>query len=74
VDKVTSGQVSSEYFDFPSQSGFHELLHNHHHLSSGAAVPIGLSPTPPRIKNYNENAICTTGRTCIDLSHVGEGD
>jgi hypothetical protein len=47
-------QVSSEYFGFPCQSSFHQLLHNHPHLSSGtctvgqcvAAVPSGLvSPT-----------------------------
>jgi hypothetical protein len=36
VDKVALGQVFSEYFDFLCQSSFHRLLHNHHHLSSGA--------------------------------------
>jgi hypothetical protein len=45
VDKVELGQVFSEYFGFPCQSSFHQLLHNHPHLSSGA----GLSPAPPRI-------------------------
>jgi hypothetical protein len=34
VDKVALGQVFSEYFGFPCQSSFHQLLHNH--LSSGA--------------------------------------
>jgi hypothetical protein len=29
-------QVFSEYFGFPCQSSFHQLLHNHPHLSSGA--------------------------------------
>jgi hypothetical protein len=38
VDKVTLGQVFSEYFSFPCQSSFHQLLHNHHHLSSGAGT------------------------------------
>jgi hypothetical protein len=37
VDKVAPGQVFSEYFGFPCQSSFHRLLHNHHHLSSGAS-------------------------------------
>jgi hypothetical protein len=54
VDKEVLEQVSSEYFGFPCQSLFHQLLHNHHHLSSGAgtggqtvaAVPSGLSLTP----------------------------
>jgi hypothetical protein len=36
VNKVAQGQVFSEYFAFPCQSSFYHLLHNHHHLSSGA--------------------------------------
>jgi hypothetical protein len=55
VDKVTLGQVSSEYLGFPSQFAFHRLLHTHH-LSSGAGtigqieadVLSGLSLTPPQ--------------------------
>jgi hypothetical protein len=54
VDEVALEQVFSEYFGFPRQFSFHRLLHNHHHLSSGAgtidqtgvAVPNGLSLTP----------------------------
>jgi hypothetical protein len=38
VDKVELGQVFSEYFGFPCQSSFHQFLHNHHHLSSGAGT------------------------------------
>jgi hypothetical protein len=34
---VALGQVFSEYFGFPCQSSFHQLLHNHH-LSSGAGA------------------------------------
>jgi hypothetical protein len=57
VDKVALGQVFSEYFGFPCQSSFHQLLHNHPHLSSGvctigqlvADVPSELSLTPPII-------------------------
>jgi hypothetical protein len=59
VDKVVLGQVSSEYFGFPCQSLFHQLLHNHPDLSSGACtigpevagVPSVLSPTPLIINN-----------------------
>jgi hypothetical protein len=29
VDKVTLGQVFSEYFGFPCQSLFHQILHHH---------------------------------------------
>jgi hypothetical protein len=50
-------QVTSEYFGFPCQSSFHQLLHNHPHLSSGAGTIgqkwpqyKGLSPTPLAIK------------------------
>jgi hypothetical protein len=32
VHKVALRQVFSEYFGFPCQSSFHQLLHNHHHL------------------------------------------
>jgi hypothetical protein len=54
VDKVGLGKVFSEYFGFFCQSLFHQLLHNHHYLSSGAgtigqtvgAVASGLSLTP----------------------------
>jgi hypothetical protein len=38
VDKVALGQVFSEYFGFPCQSSFHQLLHNHPHLSPGACT------------------------------------
>jgi hypothetical protein len=38
VDKVALGQVFSEYFGFPCQSSFHQLLHNHPHLSSGVCT------------------------------------
>jgi hypothetical protein len=38
VDKVALGQVFSEYFGFPCQSSFHQLLQNHLHLSSGVCA------------------------------------
>jgi hypothetical protein len=38
VDKVMLGQVFSENFGFPCQFSFHQFLHNHHHLSSGAGT------------------------------------
>jgi hypothetical protein len=49
VDKVPLGQVSSEYFGFPCQFSFHQMLRIH--VSSGAGtigqlltdVPSGLS-------------------------------
>jgi hypothetical protein len=31
VDKVALGQVFSEYFGFPCQSLFHQILHHHNH-------------------------------------------
>jgi hypothetical protein len=57
VDKVALEQVFSEYFGFSYQFSFHQLLHNHPHLSSGAGTIgqkwpqyKGLSPTPLSIK------------------------
>jgi hypothetical protein len=38
VDKVALRKVSYEYYGFPCQSSFNQLLHNHHHLSSGAGT------------------------------------
>jgi hypothetical protein len=38
VDKVALGQVFSEHFGFPCQFSFHQFLHNHPHLSSGAGT------------------------------------
>jgi hypothetical protein len=59
VYKVALGQVFSEHFGVPCQSSFHQLLHNHPHLSSGAGTIgqkwpqyKGLSPTPLAIKKY----------------------
>jgi hypothetical protein len=55
VDKVALEQVFSEYFGFPCQFSFHQLLHTHHLLSGAgtivqlvADVPSGLSLTPPQ--------------------------
>jgi hypothetical protein len=31
VDKVALGQVFSEYFGFPCQTSFHQILHHHNH-------------------------------------------
>jgi hypothetical protein len=31
VDKVALGQGFSEYFGFPCQSSFHQILHHHNH-------------------------------------------
>jgi hypothetical protein len=35
VDKVALGQIFSEYFGFPCQYLFHQLLHNLYHLGAG---------------------------------------
>jgi hypothetical protein len=62
VDKVTRGQVFSEYFGFPYQFSFRRLFHIHH-LSPGAGtigqlvavVPSGLTLTTPqetKLTNY----------------------
>jgi hypothetical protein len=54
VDKVALGQVFSEYFGFPCQSSFHQILHPHNHpgqvrLASGRRAKwtqFGLHPPP----------------------------
>jgi hypothetical protein len=60
VDKVALGQVFSEYFGFPCQSSFYQLLQKSsssiiwglYNRPEVAAVPSGLSPIPPIIKKY----------------------
>jgi hypothetical protein len=53
-----------EYFGFPCQSSFHQLLHNNPHLSSVAATIgqkrpryKGLSPTPLAVKKNEINEV-----------------
>jgi hypothetical protein len=66
VDKVALGQVFSQYFGFPCQSSFHQLLLNELHLSSGAGTIgqkwlqyKGLSPTPLAIKRKEKPERCS---------------
>jgi hypothetical protein len=59
VDKVALGMISSEYFGFPCQFSFPQILHTH--LTSGlvqrdpllADVPRGISPNPPHENKKN---------------------
>jgi hypothetical protein len=56
VDEVEMERVFFEYFGFPCQFSFYQLLYIHHHVSSGAGtigktvadVPNGLSLTRPQ--------------------------
>jgi hypothetical protein len=38
VDRVALRQVFFEYFGFPCQSSFHQLLHNHHRSSRAGTI------------------------------------
>jgi hypothetical protein len=54
VDKVALGQVFSEYFGSPCKSSFHQFLHNHHHLSSGAGTIGQQLPQYPKSHGTNK--------------------
>jgi hypothetical protein len=60
VDKVALGRVFSEYFGFPCQSSFHQILHHHDHLGqatmgqSVATVLSGPSLTPSTTKQIKK--------------------
>jgi hypothetical protein len=60
---VALGRVFSEYFGFPCQSSFHQILHHHNHPEqatigqSVAAVPSGPSWTPPPIGEFKKKVI-----------------
>jgi hypothetical protein len=68
VEKKALGQVFSGYFGFPCQFSFHQQLHIHHHLSSGAGtigqlvadVPSGLSLAPPQETKKKKEQLKTT--------------
>jgi hypothetical protein len=59
VDKVALGQVSPEYFGYPCQSSFHQILHPHNYPGqvqyanwwpTRRVDPVGLQPPTIRIK------------------------
>jgi hypothetical protein len=59
VDKVALGRVFSEYFGFPCQSSFHQILHHHNHLGQAKQAnqwlpcqvdPVGLHPPLSELK------------------------
>jgi hypothetical protein len=69
-----AGQDFSEYFGFPCQYSFHQLLHNHRHLSSGDGTIgqkwpqyKGLSPTPLALQ---ENHIPLLQNLFLILIHL----
>jgi hypothetical protein len=59
VDKVAA-------VGFPCQSSFHRLLHNHHHLSSGAST-IGQVATVPTKNNNNKKYYPKTEVDTVDI-------
>jgi hypothetical protein len=74
---VALGQVFSECFGFPCQSLFHQLLHNHPHLSSGAGTIgqkwpqyKGLSPTPVAIKKADEEQNLEYNETMGQMMYI----
>jgi hypothetical protein len=81
VDKVALGQVFSEYFGFPCQFSFHQSVHNHPHVSSGADTIgqkwpqyKGLTPTPLAIKKIGVSSPAShsggSGSMSSDVGYV----
>jgi hypothetical protein len=73
VDKVALGQVFSECFGFSCQSLFHQFLHNHHHLSSGAGTIGQQWPQYPKSHRTNCNKKNILGGVGIAKSVKGDG-
>jgi hypothetical protein len=80
VDKVALVQVFSDCFGFPCQFSFHQMLHNHPHLSSWAGitgqlmadVPSGLSLPPlTETKKQKKNYACRNRNyaACYEVIH-----
>jgi hypothetical protein len=55
VDKVALGQAFSEYFGFPCQSSFHQLLHNRHDLSSGLVQQVSSGRSTKWTQSHTTN-------------------
>jgi hypothetical protein len=62
MSKVSLGPVFSEYFDFPCQSSFHQIVHHHNHPGLAQQAywwlqcrvdPIGSTPHYSNLKNFN---------------------
>jgi hypothetical protein len=69
---VALGQVFSEYFGFPCQFSFHQLLHNHPHLSSGAGT---IGQKWPQYKGLSLTPLAITKIVASDVSgHVIESE
>jgi hypothetical protein len=70
VDKVALGQVFSKYFGFSCQSSFHQLLHNHHHLSSGAGT-IGQQWLTYQVDSVSPHPKKLFKKYCLSADHTG---
>jgi hypothetical protein len=76
VEKVALGEVFSEYFGFPSQFSFHQLLHTHLSSEAGtigelvADVPSAFSLTPPQVTKRNLLCISMLFKTILIHDHV----
>jgi hypothetical protein len=72
VDKVALGQILSEYFGFPRQFSFYQLIHTYHHLPSGAgttsqrADPVSPQTCSCKSPEYPENVYSVRARMCLD--------
>jgi hypothetical protein len=76
VDKVALARVFSEYFGFPCQSSFHQILHHHNHSGqatigqSVAAVPSGPSWTTPPTKRIKKKKISLEVKSIIIVATI----
>jgi hypothetical protein len=66
ANKVALGQVFSEYFGFPCQFSFYQILHTHLYSGAGtigqlgqlvAEVPCGLCPRPLQTHTKKKSSV-----------------
>jgi hypothetical protein len=75
IHQVALGQVFSEYFGFPCQSSFPQLLHNHPHLPFGACTigqkwPQYLVDLVPPNKKKKHTWTSPDGKTHYQFDHI----
>jgi hypothetical protein len=66
VDKVALGQVFSEYFGFPCQSSFHQILHHYNHPGRSTCRVDPVWTQPPHYANLKKCILLGMLCSCME--------
>jgi hypothetical protein len=74
VDKVAPWQVFFEYFDFPCQSSFHQILHHHNQprqiqqANEGPQCQVDLAGLHPALREFKKSRFEKQIDFCLHLA------